>query len=35
MLVQRMEGGARWRTWHAYPQEGRVVATRSRLSALK
>jgi len=35
MLVQHMEGGARWRTWHAYPQEGRVVATRSRLSALK
>lgn len=27
--------GVRWRTWHAYPQEGRLVATRSRLSVLR
>ncbi len=24
-----------WRTWHAYPQEGRLVATRSRVSGLR
>jgi hypothetical protein len=23
-----------WRTWHTYPQEGRLVATRSRVSGL-
>lgn len=23
-----------WRTWHAYPQEGRLVATRTRVSGL-
>lgn len=34
MLVQYREGGVRWRTWHAYPQEARLVATRSRLCAL-
>ncbi|MCZ4117862.1 DUF2617 family protein [Streptomyces sp. H39-S7] len=34
MLVQHSEGSVRWRTWHAYPQEGRLVATRSRISAL-
>jgi hypothetical protein len=34
LLVQYREGTVRWRTWHAYPQEGRLVATRSRLSAL-
>jgi hypothetical protein len=30
-------GGRRcvsWLTWHAYPQEGRLVATRSRLTAV-
>lgn len=38
MLVQRAPAGdggpcdVVWRTWHAYPQEGRLVATRSRLS---
>ncbi|MGW0559913.1 DUF2617 family protein [Streptomyces sp. NPDC003016] len=31
MLAQRYEGQVRWRTWHAYPQEGRLVATRSRV----
>ncbi|MGK5629950.1 DUF2617 family protein [Streptomyces sp. URMC 123] len=39
MLAQRHEGQLRWRTWHAYPQEGRLVATRThvgtrRLSAV-
>ncbi|GAA2921851.1 DUF2617 family protein [Streptomyces enissocaesilis] len=33
MLAQRCEGQVRWRTWHAYPQEGRLVATRSRVGA--
>jgi hypothetical protein len=27
-------GEVAWRTWHAYPQEGRLVATRSRVSGL-
>ncbi|MGR8009286.1 DUF2617 family protein [Streptomyces hypolithicus] len=31
MLAQRHEGQVRWRTWHAYPQEGQLVATRSRV----
>lgn len=31
MLVQRESGQIRWRTWHAYPQEGRLVATRTRV----
>lgn len=33
MLVQYRGGSVLWRTWHAYPQEGRLVATRSTLSA--
>ncbi|MGP4002515.1 DUF2617 family protein [Streptomyces sp. 8N706] len=33
MMAQRHEGQLRWRTWHAYPQEGRLVATRTRISA--
>lgn len=32
LLVQCDEGGVRWRTWHAYPQEGRLVSTRTRLA---
>jgi hypothetical protein len=32
MLVQCAEGSVRWRTWHAYPQEGRLVTTRTRVS---
>lgn len=32
MLVQAREGTVHWRTWHAYPQEGRLVATRSRIA---
>ncbi|RDG32221.1 DUF2617 family protein [Streptomyces corynorhini] len=31
MLAQRDEGQVRWRTWHAYPQEGRLVTTRTRV----
>ncbi|MDG4864239.1 DUF2617 family protein [Streptomyces sp. T-3] len=31
MLVQRHEGQVHWRTWHAYPQEGQLVATRTRV----
>lgn len=31
MLAQRSEGQVRWRTWHAYPQEGQLVATRTRV----
>ncbi|MET8678341.1 DUF2617 family protein [Streptomyces sp. NPDC004647] len=31
MLAQRHEGQLRWRTWHAYPQEGRLVATRTQV----
>jgi len=34
LLVQCVDGGVRWRTWHAYPQEGRLVATRTRVSVL-
>ncbi|MEK8143945.1 DUF2617 family protein [Streptomyces sp. M10(2022)] len=31
MLAQRTEGQVRWRTWHAYPQEGQLVVTRTRV----
>ncbi|MFD5035010.1 DUF2617 family protein [Streptomyces sp. NPDC058405] len=31
MLAQHDEGQVRWRTWHAYPQEGQLVATRTRV----
>jgi hypothetical protein len=39
MLVQRdpaagVGGEVCWRTWHAYPQEGRLVTTRSQLTGL-
>lgn len=33
MLVQYSEDNVYWRTWHSYPQEGHLVATRSQLSA--
>lgn len=32
LLVQRSEGQVSWRTWHSYPQEGRLVATRTRIA---
>ncbi|MCF3122607.1 MULTISPECIES: DUF2617 family protein [Streptomyces] len=31
MLAQRHEGSVMWRTWHAYPQDGQLVATRTRV----
>ncbi|MEU6619471.1 DUF2617 family protein [Streptomyces litmocidini] len=31
MLAQRHEGQVRWRTWHAYPQEGQLVVTRTHI----
>lgn len=31
MVAQGGEGQVRWRTWHAYPQEGRLVVTRTRV----
>jgi hypothetical protein len=32
MLAQRIEGQVRWRTWHAYPQEGSLVVTRTSVA---
>ncbi|NLU76298.1 DUF2617 family protein [Streptomyces sp. HNM0575] len=32
LLVQRPPGHVRWRTWHSYPQEGRLVSTRTRVA---
>lgn len=34
MVAQNGEGEVRWRTWHAYPQEGRLVVTRTRVGIL-
>ncbi|UYQ63447.1 DUF2617 family protein [Streptomyces peucetius] len=34
MVAQSEEGQVRWRTWHAYPQEGRLVVTRTRVGAM-
>lgn len=31
LLAQRHEGYVHWRTWHAYPQDGQLVATRTRV----
>ncbi|GGZ13146.1 DUF2617 family protein [Streptomyces poonensis] len=31
MLVQRHRGQVHWHTWHAYPQDGQLVATRTRV----
>lgn len=31
LLVQRHAGQVHWRTWHSYPQEGRLVSTRTRV----
>lgn len=33
MLAQRYDGQVQWRTWHAYPQDGHLVATRTRVGA--
>ncbi|WP_424212937.1 DUF2617 family protein [Streptomyces sp. BI20] len=32
LLAGRHEGQVRWRTWHAYPQENQLVATRTRVT---
>ena len=31
MLARCHEGQFHWRTWHAYPQDGQLVATRTRV----
>lgn len=31
LLAQHHEGSVQWRTWHAYPQDGQLVATRTRV----
>ncbi|GHH69498.1 hypothetical protein GCM10018793_02030 [Streptomyces sulfonofaciens] len=31
MLAQRHDGHVHWRTWHAYPQDGELVTTRTRV----
>ncbi|WP_435611724.1 DUF2617 family protein [Streptomyces sp. bgisy159] len=31
LLVQRQGAQVHWRTWHAYPQDGQLVATRTRV----
>ncbi|MCQ8829803.1 DUF2617 family protein [Streptomyces malaysiensis] len=33
LLAQWHEGTVGWRTWHAYPQEGRLVTTRTCIGA--
>lgn len=32
LLAQRCASQVRWRTWHSYPQEGRLVSTRTRVA---
>ncbi|MFJ1808674.1 MULTISPECIES: DUF2617 family protein [unclassified Streptomyces] len=31
LLAHRGDGQVHWRTWHAYPQDGQLVATRTRV----
>ncbi|MFE5025486.1 DUF2617 family protein [Streptomyces sp. NPDC056656] len=31
LLAHRQKGQVHWRTWHAYPQEGQLVVTRTRV----
>ncbi|MCT2589709.1 DUF2617 family protein [Streptomyces sp. N2-109] len=31
LLVQQHDGQVHWRTWHSYPQEGKLVSTRTRV----
>ncbi|MDI9883916.1 DUF2617 family protein [Streptomyces sp. HNM0645] len=33
MVAQQVDGQVRWRTWHAYPQEGQLVVTRTHVGA--
>ncbi|MEU9579184.1 DUF2617 family protein [Streptomyces chilikensis] len=32
LLAQRTQGETVWRTWHAYPQDGQLVATRTTVA---
>lgn len=34
VTVLALESGLGWRTWHAYPQTGEIVATRTRMEAV-
>ncbi|MFV2120458.1 DUF2617 family protein [Streptomyces sp. Act-28] len=34
MLAQRREDRVLWRTWHAYPQEGQLVVTRTSVGLI-
>ncbi|GGL89980.1 hypothetical protein GCM10010129_37300 [Streptomyces fumigatiscleroticus] len=31
LLAQHQDGQVQWRTWHAYPQDGQLVTTRTRV----
>ncbi|GFM95330.1 hypothetical protein Sfulv_01410 [Streptomyces fulvorobeus] len=33
LTVEQQSTGLSWRTWHTYPQSGRIVATHTRLEA--
>lgn len=33
LRVERVDGGVRWETWHAYPQTGELVATTGTVRA--
>ncbi|GFH36324.1 DUF2617 family protein [Streptomyces pacificus] len=33
MVAQQVDGQTCWRTWHAYPQEGQLVVTRTQVGA--
>jgi hypothetical protein len=33
LLAQRHADQVHWRTWHSYPQEGRLVSTRTRVGS--
>ncbi|MBL0780115.1 MULTISPECIES: DUF2617 family protein [Streptomyces] len=33
LIAQWRDGQMHWRTWHAYPEEGQLVVTRSRAGA--
>ncbi|MEU1281073.1 DUF2617 family protein [Streptomyces sp. NPDC005805] len=35
LFAQRAGHQVQWRTWHAYPQEGRLVVTRTRVGAVR
>ena len=35
LMAQRHAGQVHWRTWHSYPQEGRLVSTHTRVGAAR